>query len=87
MTNLQVSSQNNWLQGIVHSEIQSTVHNDTNTGDVESTVETSNTIRFQSLPVDINQTVELSLSSLLCSLGIISKTGTGVVKRVDKEKG
>ena len=83
----QISSQENWLQRIIHSEVETTVHDDTNTWNVESTVETGNTISCQCLFVDINQTIELPLSSLLCSLSIISQTGTGIVQRVNKEKG
>jgi hypothetical protein len=43
-TNLESASEENWLQGIVQSKVQTTVDNDSNTRDVESTVEPSNTI-------------------------------------------
>merc|ERR1712002_553499 len=40
---------------------------------------------LQSLHIDINETIELALTSL--ALGIISQPGSGVVKGVDEEKG
>jgi hypothetical protein len=75
------------LEGVVHTEVKTTVDNDTNTRDVETTVKTGETVSLEGLAVDIDETVELALTTLLGRLGVVSKTGTGVVKRVDEEKG
>merc|ERR1719291_1650702 len=67
-----VSSEDDGLEGVVQTE-------------VHSSVETLDTIRLQGLGVDINETIKLSLASL--ALSIISKPGPGVVKRVDEQEG
>jgi hypothetical protein len=81
------SDQDNGLDGIVHAEVETTVDDDTNDGGHETTVETSNTIGSEGLAVDVDETVELALAALLGTLGIVGKTGTGIVERVDEEKG
>jgi len=43
------------------------------------------TVGLEGLPVDVNETVVLALSTLAFS--VISQPGTGVVKGVDKHKG
>lgn len=83
---LQLSGEDHWLHRIIQSKVQTTVDNDSNTGNVETTVKSSNTIRFECLSVDIDQAIELPLSSLLGSLSIISKTGSGIIQRVNKEQ-
>lgn len=75
------------LQGVVHAEVQTTVDNDTGDGRTETTVQTGNTVSGEGLAVDIDETVELTLTTLLGGLGIVGKTGTGVVQRVDEEQG
>lgn len=75
------------LQGVVHAEVQTTVDDNTGDGGTETTVQTSNTVRGEGLAVDVDQTVELTLTTLLGGLGIVGKTGTGVVQRVDEEQG
>lgn len=75
------------LDGIVQTEVQTTVDDDTNARDDETTVETSNTVGSQSLPVNVYQSVELTLSSLLGRLVIVSKTSTGIIQRVDDAQG
>ena len=61
------------LQGVVEAEIATTIGDDTNTRDDEASVQADKTIRFEGLPVHINETVELSLLAGM-GLGIISKT-------------
>ena len=80
------TDQENGLDGVVHAEVQTTVDDNTKDGRTETTVQTSNTIRSQSLAVDINETVELTLTTLLGRLGVVGKTGTGVVEGVDEEQ-
>merc|ERR1711964_828584 len=53
----------------------------------ETTVETGDTIGSEGLLVDIYQAVELTLTTSLCVLVIVGKTGTGVIEGVDEEEG
>jgi len=71
------------LKRIVETEVKTTVNNDTNTRDVETTVQTSDTIRLEGLLVDIDKTLELTFTTLLGRLGIVSKTSTSIIQRVD----
>ena len=72
---------------VVDTEVETAVDNDTDDRRHETSVETSNTIRLEGLAVDIDETVELALSSTLGGFGVIRETGTSVVKRVDEEQG
>ena len=72
---------------IVDTKVETTVDDDTNDGGDETTVETRDTIGSEGLPVDIDKTVELTSSSTLSRLGVVSKTGTGVIEGVDEEQG
>lgn len=80
------TDKDNGLDGVVHSEVETTVDDDTSDGRHETTVKTGNTIGSESLAVDIDETVELTVTTLLSVLGIVGKTGTGVVQRVDEEQ-
>lgn len=84
---LKRSNEENGLDGVVHSEVQTTVDDNSEDGRTETTVQTSNTIGSEGLLVDVNETVELTITTLLSRLGVVGKTGTGVVKGVDEEKG
>jgi hypothetical protein len=84
---LKRADKENWLDGVVHSEVETTVDDDTNNGRGETTVETGNTIGSEGLLVDIDQAVELAVTTLLGVLGIVGKTGTGVIEGVDEEEG
>jgi hypothetical protein len=84
---LKSTSKDNRLERVVHSEVQTTVDNDTKNGGTETTVETDDTIGGEGLLVDVNETVELALTTALGGLGVVGKTGTGVVERVDEEEG
>ena len=59
-------------------------HEDTDSRDGKSSVESLDTVRLEGLRVDINETVELSLSSL--ALGVIGQPGPGVVQGVDEQQ-
>lgn len=83
---LQWTNQNDWLQGVVQTEVQTSVDNDTNNRWTETSVQTGNTVRGQGLLVDVEQTVELSVSSTLGGLGVVGQSGSGVVQRVDKSQ-
>jgi hypothetical protein len=84
---LKAASEDDGLERVVHTEVQTTVDNDTSDGRHETTVETGNTVRGESLLVDIDQSVELTLTRALGGLGVVGKTGTGVVERVDEGEG
>jgi hypothetical protein len=84
---LKRTNQNNRLDGVVHAEVETTVDNNSKNGGTETTVETGNTIRSKSLLVDVNETVELTVTATLGRLSIVGKAGTSVVERVDEEEG
>jgi hypothetical protein len=75
------------LERVVHSEVETTVNDDTSDRGTETTVETEDTVRCEGLLVDIDQTVELSSTTALRVLVVVGKTGTGVVEGVHKEEG
>ncbi len=75
------------LDRVVHTEVKTTVDDDTSNGGHETTVETADTIRSKGLLVDIDQSIELALSTLLRRLGVVGETGTGVVEGVDEKEG
>jgi hypothetical protein len=75
------------LDGVVQTEVETTVDDDTSDGGTETTVETGNTVGGEGLLVDINQTVELTLTTGLGVLVVVGQTGTGVVEGVDEEEG
>ena len=84
---LERADQEDGLQGVVHAEVQTTVDDDTSDGRAETTVQTSDTIGSQGLLVDVNQAVELALTTGLGVLAVVGQTGTGVVEGVDEEEG
>ena len=71
---------------VVDTEVETTVDNDTDDRRDEASVETGNTVRLESLAVDINETIELAVSSTLSGLGIVRETGTSIVERVNEEQ-
>lgn len=84
---LERADEEDGLDGVVHAEVETAIDDDTGDGGHETTVETSDTIRGESLLVDIDETVELTFTTLLCALGVVGKTGTGVIEGVDEEEG
>merc|ERR1712184_140361 len=80
-----LSSDQERLQGIKESEVHATVDEDTDSGDGEASVQALDTIRLQSLDVDIDQSVELALTTL--ALGIVGQPGPGKVKGIHKQEG
>jgi len=83
---LEGTSEKDRLDRVVHAEVETTVDDDTRDGGHETTVETGNTVGSEGLLVDIDQTVELTVTTRLCVLGVVGETGTGVVERVDEEQ-
>lgn len=83
---LEVTDENDRLERIVHSEVETTVDDDTKDRRTETTVETTDTVRGEGLLVDIDEAVELTVTTALCVLGIVGETGTGVIERVDEQE-
>jgi hypothetical protein len=84
---LKRTDKDDWLDGVVHTEVQTTIDDYTKNGRTETTVETGNTIRGEGLLVDIDETVELTLTTGLGVLVVVGETGTGVIEGVDEEEG
>jgi len=84
---LEGTSEEDGLERVVHTEVQTTVDDDTSDGGHETTVKTGDTVRGEGLLVDIDQAVELALTRALGGLGVVGKTGTGVVEGVDEGEG
>jgi hypothetical protein len=83
---LEATGEKNRLKRVVHAEVQTTVDDYTKNGGSETTVETSDTVGGKGLLVDIYETVELAVTTLLGVLCVVGKTGTGVVEGVDEEQ-
>lgn len=83
---LERAGEDDRLDRVVHTEVQTTVDDDTSDGGHEATVETGNTVRGERLAVDVNETVELAGTTALGVLVVVGKTGTGVVEGVDEEE-
>jgi len=79
-----VISDKDWLQGVKQTKVHATVDEDTNGRDGEASVQALDTVRLEGLGIDINKSIELALTSL--ALGIIGQPGSGIVKRVHKQK-
>merc|ERR1719225_708782 len=73
------------LQGIEHTEVHSTVDEDTDSRDGEASVDALDTVGLQGLDVDVDETVELTLSTL--AFVVVGQPGPGKVKGVHEEKG
>jgi hypothetical protein len=71
---------------IVDTKVEATVDNNTNNRWNKATVEASNTIGSKSFSVNVNYTIELTSTSTLGGFGIVGKTGTSVIQRVDEEQ-
>lgn len=84
---LEGTNKEDGLDRVVHAEVQSTVDNYTKNRGAETTVKTEDTIGGKSLLVDIDQAVELTVSSSLSVLGIVGKTSTSIIQRVHEKQG
>merc|ERR1712183_772427 len=83
--NISTVTKEDGLESVKESEVHATVDEDTDSGDGEASVQALDTIGFQSLDVDIDQSIELALTTL--ALGIVSQPGPGKVKGVHEQKG
>ena len=66
-----VISEEDGLQGVKETKVHATVDEDTDGGDGESSVQALDTINLEGLGVDIDQAIELPLTSL--ALGVIGQ--------------
>merc|ERR1712183_1108079 len=83
-TNISTVTKEDGLESVKHAKVHATVDEDTNSRDSETSVQALDTIRFECLHIDINETIKLALTTF--TLGIIGKPGSSIVKRVDKQK-
>src|SRR2546423_5389928 len=83
---LKRTDQENRLDRVVHAKVQTTVDDNAEDGRTETTVETSNAVRCQSLSVDIDETIELTCATFSSRLGVVRKTSTSIVQRVHEEE-
>jgi hypothetical protein len=83
---LEGTSEKDGLERVVHAEVQTTVDDYAENRGSETTVETSDTVGGESLLVDVYETVELTVTTLLGVLRVVGETGTGVVEGVDEEQ-
>ena len=60
---LEGASEKDGFERIVHTEIETSIDNDTSDGRTETTVQTANTVGSKGLLVDIDQTVELTFTA------------------------
>jgi len=79
-----IGSEKNGLQGIVEAEVHSTVDENADARDDESSVEALDAVGLEGLGVYVDETLVLTLAAF--ALGVVSETGTGVVERVDEEE-
>jgi hypothetical protein len=84
---LKLAGKDDRLDGVVHTEVKTTVDDDSKDGRSKSTVKTGNTVRGDGLLVDVDESLVLTLSSGLGGFVVVGKTGTGVVEGVDEEEG
>ncbi len=68
--------------GVVETEVETTVDNNTDAGNRKATVESRNAVSRESLLVHVDEAVELALATL--ALGVVGQARTRVVKRVDE---
>ena len=80
-----VGSEEDGLEGIVKTEIHSTVDENADARNDESSVESLDTVGLEGLTVDVDETVVLTFASL--ALGVVGQTGTGVIERIDEREG
>ena len=66
-----ILAQQHWLQGEVEAKVHATVDEDAHGGDGEASVRALDAIRLEGLHVDIDQTIELALTTL--TLGIVGQ--------------
>merc|ERR1719309_1761336 len=83
-TNISTVTKEDGLESVKHAKVHATVDEDTNSGNGKTSVQSLDTIRFEGLHIDINETIKLALTTF--TLGIIGKPGSGIVKRVHKQK-
>jgi hypothetical protein len=74
-------------EGVVATEVETTVDDNADDGRHEATVETGNAVRGERLAVDVSETVELAGAAGLGRLVVVRKARTGEVERVDEEEG
>lgn len=75
------------LTSIESSEVSSSVENDTDDGDDETSVKSHGAVGLEDLLEAVNETGELSLTTLLSLADVGSESGSGKVERVHEQEG
>jgi len=77
-------SDKDWFEGIVETKVETSVDEDTDARDDETSVETSNTIGSEGLLVDIDETVVLSFA--VFAFVVVSESSSGKIEGVDNSQ-
>jgi len=84
-SNTGILSQKDGLQRVIQTKVHTSVDEDTDGRDDETSVQTLDTVGLHSLDVDVDETIELSLTTL--ALHVVGQPGTSIVKGVYEEEG
>jgi len=74
-----------WLKRVVKSKVHTSVDEDTDARDDKTSVETANSVGGESLSVDVDETVVLSLA--VSALVVVGQSSSGEVEGVDDGEG
>jgi len=79
-----VGTQQDRLQRIVETKVHSTIYENADARDDESTVETLDAVGLEGLGVDVDETLVLTLAAF--ALSVVGQTRTSVIERVHEQK-
>ena len=79
-SNASIRTQEERLECVVEAEVHATIDEDTDSRDSEPSVQSLDTIGLQCFDVNINETVELTLTTL--TLGVVSEPEQGIVLKM-----
>jgi hypothetical protein len=82
-----IFTQDDWLQCVVQTKVETSVHNDTNTRYGKTSVQPLDAITLQGFSVHINETVELTFSAFSGRLCVVGQPGSSIIQRVHKDEG
>ena len=83
---LEGTDEDDGLDGVVETEVETAVDDDTSDRGDEATVKTCDTVCSEGLAVDVDEAVELPSPALNGRLVVVRKTRTGVVEGVDEQE-
>lgn len=71
---------------IVNTEVESSIDDDTNTRDNESSVEPSDSVSGECFLIHVNEAVELLDTSLFGVLQVIGESSSGIIQGIDEQE-